>query len=261
MRNRESFRNGIRTSPKRSDPRSVRQRADGRCDECRRRRNGWTAKSRRIGENSIVSNPLLSGLETRRPSPTLLGVRLLTLEIHEPLPGLVLPEMATICGPDEAARRYRAIAATTLRQLRGLAETRIRLSVAPTDADEAVRFWLLPRLAGRWSADDSVFRSDGWEIDFGGTDSFVTAARGEILCPFLGARWVHTALIGHGRTIGEITGPATCGGRYFHAPAADPALPPRILPELEILRTDSQWHQALESPLGPALKRAWEEEV
>lgn len=189
-------------------------------------------------------------------------MRLLTLEIHEPLPGLVLPKMAVICGPGEAARRYRAIAATTLRQLRGLAETRIRLAVAPADADadEAVRFWLLPRLAGRWSAADGVFRADGWEIDFGGDDFYATTARGEILCPFLGARWVHTALIGHGRTIGEITGPATCGDRYFHAPAADPALPPRILPELEILRTDPQWHQALDTPLGPALKRAWEEE-
>lgn len=187
-------------------------------------------------------------------------VRLLTLEIHEPLPGRVLPEMAAACGPAEAARRYRAIAATTLRQLRGLAETRIRLAVAPADADEAVRFWLLPRLAGRWFADGGVFRADGWEIDFGGADSFAAMARGEILCPFLGARWVHTALLGHGRTVGEITGPATGGGRYFHAPAADPALPPRVLPELEILGTDPQWRQALDGPLGPALKRAWEEE-
>lgn len=201
-----------------------------------------------------------SGLETLPTSPILRGVRLLTLEIHEPLPGLVLPEMAAVCGPQEAARRYRAIAATTLRQLRGLAETRIRLTVAPADADEAVRFWLLPRLAGRWSADDGVFRTDGWEIDFGGSGSFAAMAQGEILCPFLGARWVHTALIGHGQTIGEITGPATGGGRYFHAPAADPNLPPRILPELEILGTDPQWHQALDGPLGPALKRAWEEE-
>jgi hypothetical protein len=169
--------------------------------------------------------------------------------------------MAAACGPHEAARRYRAIAATTLRQLRGLGETRIRLAVAPADAGEAVRFWLLPRLAARWFADGGVFRADGWEIDFGSGGSFATAARGEILCPFLGARWVHAALVGHGRTVGEITGPATGGGRYFHAPAAGPALPPRVLPELEILGTDPQWQQALDGPLGPALKRAWEEEA
>ncbi len=187
-------------------------------------------------------------------------MRLLTFEILEPVPGEVLPEMAMACGAVEAARRYRAIVMTTMRQLRGLADMRIRLAVAPVDADEAVRFWLLPRLAGQWVAAEGVFRADGWEIDFGGGGEFDTSARGEILCPYLGARWVHTALVGHGRSVGEIHGPAIGGGRYFHAPAADPALPPRRLPELEILATDGQWHEALDGPLGPALKRAWEEE-
>src|SRR6187549_2947374 len=99
--------------------------------------------------------------------------------------------MAVDHGPEEAARRYRAIAITTLRQLRGLSEARLRLVVEPEDAHEAVRFWLLPRLAEKWQAADTVFRSEGWEIDFGGnSDPFEIRASGEILCPFLGARWV-----------------------------------------------------------------------
>jgi glycosyltransferase A (GT-A) superfamily protein (DUF2064 family) len=188
-------------------------------------------------------------------------VRLLTLKIQEPLPGLVLPEMAADHGPEEAARRYRAIAVTTLRQLRGLSDARLRLAVDPDDAHEAVRFWLLPRLAEKWRTDDSVFHAEGWEIDFGGNShEFPVHAMGEILCPFLGARWVHAALLGLGRTASHVIGPATDGGEYFRAQASGELLPPRILPELTVIRTSEHWQQTLDSILGPALKRAWEEE-
>lgn len=190
-------------------------------------------------------------------------MRLLTLKIQEPLPGLVLPEMAADHGPEEAARRYRAIVVTTLRQLRGLTDARLRLLVAPTDAHVAVRFWLLPRLAERWSQADAVFRSEGWEIDFGGnSEPFPIQATGEILCPFLGARWVHAALLGLGRTASHVIGPGADGGEYFRAHATDASadLPPRILPELPVVQTSDHWSQTLDSALGPALKRAWEEE-
>ncbi len=152
---------------------------------------------------------------------------------------------------------------TTLRQLRGLADARLRLAVEPDDAHEAVRFWLLPRLAEKWHACDAVFRSEGWEIDFGGnSDHFPIHASGEILCPHLGARWVHAALLGLGRTTHRVIGPAIDGGEYFRAHAAEAPvdLTPRILPELPIIQTSDHWHQALDSALGPALKRAWEEE-
>lgn len=171
--------------------------------------------------------------------------------------------MAAEHGPEEAARRYRAIALTTLRQLRGLAEARLRLEVTPEDAHEAIRFWLLPRLAASWTSDDGVFRADGWEIDFGGrSEEFPIRATGEILCPFLGARWVHAGLLGLGRTTGQVIGPGADGGEYFRAHTVHAAngFPPRILPELPIIRSSDDWTQALESAIGPALKRAWEEE-
>jgi glycosyltransferase A (GT-A) superfamily protein (DUF2064 family) len=188
-------------------------------------------------------------------------MRLLTLKIQEPLPGHVLPEMATDHGPEEAARRYRAVVVTTLRQLRGLADARLRLEVEPADADEAVRFWLLPRLADKWQAADGIFLSEGWEIDFGGASgNFEVLAEGEILCPNLGARWVHAALLGMGRTANDVLGPATDGGEYFTAQARDATaeLPLRILPELPVIRTSDDWSLALDSILGPALKKAWE---
>jgi hypothetical protein len=171
--------------------------------------------------------------------------------------------MAGDHGPEEAARRYRAVVVTTLRQLRGLSESRLRLISDPEDAHEAIRFWLLPRLAEKWHTNDQVFHSEGWEIDFGGnSDEFPIQASGEILCPFLGSRWVHAALLGLGRSTHEVIGPAVGGGEYFraHAPEAPADLAPRMLPELSIIRTAEHWQEALDSPLGPALKRAWEEE-
>ncbi len=190
-------------------------------------------------------------------------MRLLSFEIQEPLLGKVFPEMTEEHGAEEAARRYRAVVVTTLRQLRGLAEIRLRLLVKPTDAHEAVRFWLLPRLAENWHHDESVFRSDGWEIDFGGDQTaFTITADGEILCPNLGARWLHTALLGLGRTTGQVIGPATNGSEYLRAHTREPAanLPPRILPALPIIQSSEHWHDAINSALGPALKKAWIEE-
>ena len=191
-------------------------------------------------------------------------MRLLTLKIHEPIAGGVLPEMIADHGPEEAARRYRAIVVTTLRQLRGLSDARLRFHVEPQDGHEAVRFWLLPRLAEKWQVRDGVFRADGWEIDFGGnTADFQVHAVGEILCPNLGSRWVHTALLGIGRTTGQVTGPASDGGEYFraHSAVTTTDLPPRVLPELPIIRTSEHWLLMMDSILGPALKKAWEEEA
>jgi glycosyltransferase A (GT-A) superfamily protein (DUF2064 family) len=189
-------------------------------------------------------------------------MRLLTLKIQEPLPGRVLPLMAEAHGNEEAARRYRAIVVTTLRQLRGLVETRLRIVAEPDDAGEALRFWLLPRLADRWQMEAGVFRNDGWEIDFGGeTEAFRIEAWGEILCPFLGARWVHAAMLGLERGEHEVIGPASGGGEYFRARAAVAGtLLERPLPALPVIREHAHWLEALESPLGPALKKAWEEE-
>jgi len=195
------------------------------------------------------------------------SVRLLTLVIQEPLPGRVLPLMAADQGPEEAARRYRAIVLTTLRQLRGLSDTRLRLWPDPADAAEAIRFWLLPRLADRWQSTATVFRADGWEIDFGDDPlNYQIEASAEILCPFLCARWVHTALLGLERGGHRVSGSASGGGEYLRAgpvtgaaPLSEP-LEERSLPELPVIRNHDHWLEALDSPLGPALLKAWEAE-
>lgn len=192
----------------------------------------------------------------------LAAMRLLTLRIDEPLAGRVLPEMAAEVGADEAARRYRAVVLTTLWQLRGLAAARLRILVSPEDGEEAVRFWLLPRLADAWTAGDGVYRADGWEIEFGdtGRDEWQVLAEGEVLCPMLGARWVHAAWLGIERGEHRVRGPAEGGGDYFRAWSAGTEASPeeRLLPGLPLIRLDRDWQESLASGLGPAIKQAWE---
>jgi len=187
-------------------------------------------------------------------------VHLLTFRITEPLPGLVLPEMMAETSAEEAARRYRAIVLTTLRQMKGLTATRLRLVVTPEDGAEAVRFWLLPKLAEKWQRDGGIFRTEGYEIDFGNeAGDFEIQAEGEILCPYLSARWVHAGWLGLGRTVSQVTGPAENSGVYFHVQFPG-SLGGRTLPPLPIIRTDADWQAALDSPLGPALWKTYEGE-
>lgn len=191
-------------------------------------------------------------------------VRLLTLTLDEPIPGEVFPEMIPDCGAEEAARRYRAVVLTTLRQMQGLDGTRLRMVCQPSDAAEAIRFWLLPKLADRWQMEGSHFRSHGWEVDFGGDSAgFRVHAVGEVLCPFLGARWLHAAMLGLERGEHRIVAGDHEGRICFRAHGLGAEAHPEVreLPGLRLIRSTTDWDEALAGPLGAALKKHWEEEA
>jgi hypothetical protein len=188
-------------------------------------------------------------------------VRILVLPILEPLPGKVLPETATHLGGEEAARRYRATILTTLRQLRGIENLLLHITVTPSDAIESVKFWLLPALGSGWKSSNETFLLDGWSIAFHPhppTTPHSILATADPCCPHLGARWVHTALLGLGKSINRVIGPDTLGGTCFEAHSPTGPNLTRTLPPLPVIRTDACWQAALDGPLGPALKKAWE---
>ncbi len=192
-------------------------------------------------------------------------MRLIRLAVSEPLPGQVMPEMAAMVGPDEAAKRYRAIVVTSLRQLRWLSGSRLRIEVTPHDAYDAVKFWLLPALAPAWQQQGTFYQADGWQIDFGGEgdESFVLDARANVLCPLLSARWIQAGLVGFGESVHEVIGRSVCSREYFSAISVlvNHGTSARVLPPLSIIRDDRDWLEALDGPLGPMLKRALEESV
>lgn len=190
-------------------------------------------------------------------------MRILHLQVSEPVPGQVLPQMAEALGPTEAARRYRALVVTTLRQLQGLKSTRLQLQCTPEDAGEAIRFWLLPLLAKQWHARDTVYHAAGWEIAFGpDSAAYEVVAHGEILCPWLCARWVHTAMLGLEREGHRAIGLSPCGLTYFEARSTAPGHPTmdRMLPPLPVIQTDADWQEAMESAIGASLRKSWEED-
>lgn len=210
--------------------------------------------------------------------------RIFDCPLAEPTSGEVLHAMALEVGEEESLVRYRATIVASLRQLGNLANSRIRLWVTPDDAADAVRFWLLPRLSDRWRVDDGIFRVAAWELEFRiGHPEESAAAQGyavqgviDLLCPEIGARWVHAAVLGLGRTTRRAVAPLVngsgCGFLAWNTaheapsidgspPTATPTLPDRLLPPVRSLENDADWQAFLEAPVGSPLRRAYHEEL
>ncbi len=175
-------------------------------------------------------------------------MRLLLIFLKEPIPGQVKTRLASDVGQENAARYYKALVEVLLRQLHGLNNTRIRFCYAPDDADDAIRFWLLPLMNATQSSIDSpntlflapsgpAATKNTQEIDFhaqgdgdlgdrinrafaqGFDDGFREIAVIGTDCPDCGARWINSAfarLSGNKQPDGVI-GPCPEGGYYLLA--------------------------------------------
>lgn len=170
-------------------------------------------------------------------------MRLLLVFLKEPIPGKVKTRLAKDVGEDTAALYYKAIVEVLLKQLRGLENCRIRFCFTPDDAEEAIRFWLLPEM-GATSSDTKglyvapVFTSkqlDHQEIDFraqgqgdlgervnnafteGFTDGYSSIIVIGSDCPACGARWLNTAFpqLESKPSSEGIIGPSHDGGYYL----------------------------------------------
>lgn len=155
---------------------------------------------------------------------------------------------------------------TTLRQLRHLKDTTLQITACPADAQEAIQFWLLPHLSDNWAADKNHFRADGWSLCFSTNEPANTAtliAQGDICCPFLSARWVHAAMLGLERGEHRVWAPSQQGSTAFEATSIHlpPHAPIQQLPSLPVIATDADWQEALSSPIGAKLQKAWEQEA
>lgn len=161
--------------------------------------------------------------------------------LKEPIPGKVKTRLAADVGHEDAARYYKALVEVLLRQLQGLENCRIRFCYAPDDADDAIRFWLLPQMNGSRGETEDVYLAPTalgekyrQEIDFrpqgdgdlgermerafaeGFADGFEEIAVIGTDCPDCGARWINA---GFSRMAKEsrhgMIGPSTDGGYYL----------------------------------------------
>lgn len=176
-------------------------------------------------------------------------MRLLLIFLNEPIPGQVKTELASAVGHNEATRYYKALVEVLLKQLHGLNQTRIRFCYAPNDADDAIRFWLLPLMnatAGTGQNNNSgIFLApispaatkNSQEVDFhaqgegdlgerlnrafsqGFADGYQEIAVIGTDCPDCGARWINSAFarLSGSTQRDAVIGPSASGAYYILA--------------------------------------------
>lgn len=223
--------------------------------------------------------------------------RLLLLFLKEPLPGQVKTRIGATMGPENAARVYQALVHVLIRQLNGLEDCQLRFCYAPDDADEAIRFWILPHLL-----DHPELRFDPAHIDFqpqgdgdlgdrlsrsfenGFAEGFAKIAVIGSDCIDISSRWVHAAFAQLNTKHQAAVGPTPDGGYHLLAlqtpqpelfrdiPWSTPETLPTTLdrarenglsiyqlPPLTDIDTEGDYKKALLGPLGPALRKAVKE--
>ena len=219
-------------------------------------------------------------------------MRLLNIFLKEPLPGQVKTRLAADLGDEQAAVVYRAMVRTLLQQLSGLEETDVRFYFAPDDADEAIRFWILPEileapeilldparitfhpqsggdLGERLRSAAGAAHADGYDrVAYIGSD-----------CIEISSRWIHAAFAQLSDRYQMVIGPTPDGGYHLLAtsgyypelfediPWSSPAtyestlaraaqrdLAVFALPPLPDIDTHDDYQAALNGPLGARLR-------
>ena len=219
--------------------------------------------------------------------------RLLLLFLKEPLPGQVKTRLAAKVGDDLAVNIYKSMVRILLQQLSGLQDCHLRLCCAPDDAQDAIRFWLLPEIMDSSEMVLSTEHLDFWpqgEGDLGARLTRATAAAFEegyqkvaVIgsdCIEISSRWIHAALVQLNDRHEVVVGPTPDGGYHLlatsrHLPvlfqdipwsssetldatlarAADSGLPHYQLPPLPDIDTEEDYQAALDGPLGPRLRK------
>lgn len=146
-------------------------------------------------------------------------MRLLLVFLDEPVPGIVMPELASEIGDNKACDYYKALIEVLLRQLQGLEKCRIRFCYAPDDADEAIRFWILSIMNAWPGPQEQLYLAPSacsanqaeQEVDFrpqgtgeqmdkikqafteGFTEGYEEIALVKSTCIECGARWINAA--------------------------------------------------------------------
>lgn len=165
-------------------------------------------------------------------------MNVLLIFLKEPVPGNVKTRLAASVGNEEAAKRYRSMVAVLLEQLEGLNNTHVRFCYAPDDADDAIKFWILPQLRGHTINQGSTFlftpekHAQPFTIDFAHQgvgdlgqrlerattqafdDGYAKVAVIGTDCIHCGSRWINAAFL-QTSTDRCVLGPSDDGGYYL----------------------------------------------
>jgi len=169
------------------------------------------------------------------------NTRLLLVFLKEPIPGNVKTRLAKDSDNETAALYFRSMVRVLIRQFRGLEDTQIRFCYAPDDAEEAIKFWILPQFEGNttmtsdglFQIEDEIPTSKTQFVDFqpqgdgdlgdrlergftkGFEDGFSKVAAIGSDCIEIGSRWINRAFGQMKESQHLSIGPTPDGGYYF----------------------------------------------
>ncbi len=190
---------------------------------------------------------------------------ILEIHIEEPTSDPAQPSIHHSLADElgEAEKRYRALIQVLISQLTGLNQTHVRFIVSPADpaAVEAVGFWMLPLFRGNVIKHGDHFHfspeqnAPEFTIEFTAqnmdNEGYEKAAKLSAHCPQCSSRWINAAM----QQCSEVN--QVIGKSYLaiYHQKLTPNNSPTELPELPIIHTDDDWQLAMESPIGPKLKK------
>ena len=194
---------------------------------------------------------------------------ILEIHIEEPTSDPAQPSIhhSLADDPAEAEKRYRALIQVLISQLTGLNQTHVRFIVSPedTNAVEAVSFWILPLFRGSIVklVDHFHFTPEQnapeftieFTADIMTNDGYKKAAKLSAHCPQCSSRWINAAMQQCSETI-EVTGKNYL--TIYHQKQSSNNSSTE-LPELPVIHTDNDWQAAMDSPIGPKLKKFYDE--
>jgi hypothetical protein len=194
---------------------------------------------------------------------------ILEIHIEEPTSDPAKPSIHHSLAGDlaEAEKRYRALIHVLISQLTGLNQTHVKFIVSPVDPEavEAVGFWILPLFRGNIVKSGDYFHftpeqnAPEFTIEITANDStnghYEKSARLSAHCPQCSSRWINAAMQ-QCSEMSEVTGKNYL--TIYHQKQSSNNSSTQ-LPELPVIHTDNDWQAAMDSPIGPKLKKFHDE--
>ncbi len=197
---------------------------------------------------------------------------ILEIHIEEPTSDPAQPSIHHALADDLAVaeKRYRALIRVLISQLVGLTQTHVRFIITPADDDaiNAVSYWMLPFFRGnvRKSESGNHFyytpeqNAPSFTISFTSDknlplENHQKSANLSAHCPSCSARWINTAMM-QCTELNHVVGENYLKIQHRQHLAHCNTL---SLPELAMVHTDADWQLAMDSPIGPKLKKFYDE--
>jgi len=193
--------------------------------------------------------------------------RLVIIPLENPLPGQVKPRMIKEIGSNaksQATLRHRAALRVFLKQLCGLENCTVHFTYSNEHDEFPIQQLISPLIEElpHWKLIPHEIHHAPNPTNYLNhhLTNFQKVALLNPDCLNLSSRWTHTAFAQLNETSPRVTGSNKHGTPYLTAQhQSGKSSPVTELPQLPLLETDKDWQTLLQSPLGPYLKKSYDQ--